>query len=297
MIDRVEALFQRQLHGWPLLARGVESLTSAEQRIVRIDWYEVYLRHIPHRVVSTTAAVDPASVAKRPCFLCAQNLPPEEEGLAFGEDLVIYCNPFPIVQKHLTIADREHTPQRIAERFDRMLDLAAALDGYFVIYNGPECGASAPDHLHFQAGLRKDLPIIRDTAQLNSLAVTNYGRRLLIFHDNDYRRLIDTLARATEVLEQVTCKGPEPLINVAALYADGRWTVYLFPRGKHRPEVFHTGELTVSPATIDLCGILVVSMRRDFEKISGDRVAAIFDEVSLPVDQFEEVAKRLERVR
>ncbi len=84
---------------------------------------------------------------------------------------------------------------------------------------------------------------------------------------------------------------------MSALYADERWTVYLFPRGKHRPEVFHTGELTVSPATIDLCGILVVPMRRDFEKISGDQVAAIFDEVSLPIDQFEEVAKRLEQVR
>ncbi|HWN56659.1 MAG TPA: DUF4922 domain-containing protein, partial [Methylomirabilota bacterium] len=123
MIHKVDELFERQLRAWPLLAKGVEGLARANTRPVRIDWFEVFIRHIPHRMVSTTASVDRESVAKRPCFLCAGNLPPEEEGVQFDEDFTIYCNPFPIVDHHLTIAHREHGLQRIANQFGNMLDL------------------------------------------------------------------------------------------------------------------------------------------------------------------------------
>ena len=145
MIHELEELFKRQARAWPQLAKGIEGLARAKTRPVRIEWFDIFIRHIPHRVGSTTASVDRESVAKRPCFLCAGNLPPEEEGVQFDEDFTIYCNPFPIVDHHLTIAHREHGLQRIANQFGNMLDLAAALPGYFVIYNGPECGASAPD--------------------------------------------------------------------------------------------------------------------------------------------------------
>ena len=159
MIHQVEDLFKRQLRAWPRLATGVEGLARATTRSVTIDWFDIYIRHIPHRMASTTAVVDRESVAKRPCFLCAANLPSEEEGLPFDENFTIYCNPFPIVDHHLTIAHREHGLQRIADQFGNMLDLAARLAGYFVVYNGPECGASAPDHMHFQAGSRVLFPI------------------------------------------------------------------------------------------------------------------------------------------
>ena len=154
MIQELEELFKRQARAWPQLAQGLEGLARAKTRPVRIDWFDIFIRHIPHRVRSTTAAVDRESVAKRPCFLCAGNLPAEEEGMRFDEEFTIYCNPFPIVDRHLTIAHRDHGSQRIANQFGNMLDLAAALPGYFIIDNGPECGASAPDHLHFQAGAR-----------------------------------------------------------------------------------------------------------------------------------------------
>ena len=154
MTHEVEELFKRQARAWPQLAKGVEGLARAKTRSVRIDWFDIFIRHIPHRMASTTASVDRESVAKRPCFLCAENLPSEEEGLQFDNNFTIYCNPFPIVDRHLTIAHREHGLQRIANQFGNMLDLAAALEGYFIVYNGPECGASAPDHMHFQAGSR-----------------------------------------------------------------------------------------------------------------------------------------------
>jgi hypothetical protein len=297
MIDEVEALFQRQVRAWRMLARGVEGLARAETRRVRIDWYDVFVRHIPHRVGSTTAAVDRESIAKRPCFLCAANLPAEEEGLAFGDDLTIYCNPFPIIQRHLTIAHREHREQRIAGNVGRMFDLAAALPGYFVIYNGPECGASAPDHLHFQAGSRNLYPIGKESARASGLALNDYDRNVFVIRGGDRSAMIDRIERAIELLAEKTGRRTEPMVNIAVSHERGERITFLFPRRKHRPNVFHTGELTVSPATIDLCGIFVVPIARDFEKISGADIAAIFREITLPDEQFREVAAMLENER
>jgi len=295
MIDEVEELFERQARAWPQLAKGIEGLASAKTRQVRVDWFDIFVRHIPHRVGSTTAPVDRESVTKRPCFLCAGNLPPEEEGVRFGEDFTIYCNPFPIVERHLTIAHKEHSSQRIANQFGNMLDLAAALPGYFVVYNGPECGASAPDHMHFQAGSRKLFPIGHDTAGLSGVTAPNYRRNVLLFRGRERSALIDRMDRAIELLAQATRKRPEPLVNLAVFHERDQWITYLFPRGKHRPGVFYSGELTVSPASIDLCGIFVVPIAHDFEKITGDAIAAIFREVTLPDDRFQEVVGKLER--
>jgi len=297
MIHEIEVLFERQARAWPQLAKGIEGLAQATTRQVRIDWFDVFIRHIPHRVASTTASVDRESVAKRPCFLCSGNLPPQEEGLQFDQDFTIYCNPFPIVDRHLTIVHREHSLQRIANQFGNMLDLAAALPGYFVIYNGAECGASAPDHMHFQAGARELFPIEKDTAGLTGVTVPNYGRNVLMFRGPDRSALIDRMDRAIDLLVAVTGKRGEPLVNIAVFHERGDWVAYLFPRGKHRPQVFYTGELTVSPASIDLCGVFVVPLAPDFERITGDHISAILREVTLPDDQFREVANKLESER
>lgn len=294
MIHKIDELFRRQTRAWPQLAKGMEGLALAQTRTVRIDWFDIFIRHIPHRISSTTASVDHVAVAKRPCFLCAGNLPPEEEGLQLDDNFTIYCNPFPIVDRHLTIAHNQHGAQRIANQFGNMLDLAAALPGYFVIYNGPECGASAPDHMHFQAGSRDQLPIEKDTIGLNRITVPNYQRNVLLFRGSDRSALIDRIDRAIDLLAETTGKQPEPMVNIAVFHDLGKWFTYLFPRGKHRPQVFHTGELTVSPASIDLCGIFVVPLALDFERITADDIAAIFREVTLPDDQFRQVAARLE---
>jgi hypothetical protein len=294
MIREIEELFERQARLWPQLAKGLEGLARAKTRVVRVNWFDVFIRHIPHRMTSTTASVDRESLAKRPCFLCARHLPVEEEGLPFDDDFTIYCNPFPIVDHHLTIAHRSHGPQRIAHQFGNMLDIAAALAGYFIVYNGPECGASAPDHLHFQAGSRALFPIEKDTAGLSSVAVRNYQRNVLVLRGQDRSALIDRMNHAIDLLVDVTGKRPEPLVNIAVCHESAEWVTYLFPRKKHRPEAFHTGELTVSPASIDLCGIFVVPLAKDFENITGDAIAAIFREVTLPDDQFDEVARELE---
>ena len=175
-----------------------------------------------------------------------------------------------------------------------MLDIASRLPGYFVIYNGPECGASAPDHMHFQAGSRALFPIEKDTAGLTGVTVPNYGRNVLQLRGHDRSALIDRMDRAIDLLAEATSKRPEPMVNIAVFHESGEWVAYLFPRGKHRPQVFHTGELTVSPASIDLCGIFVVPLANDFERITGDAISAIFREVTLPDAQFQEVARKLE---
>jgi hypothetical protein len=297
MIHELEELFEHQMRTWPQLAKGIEGLARAKTRQARIDWFDIFIRHIPHRVGSTTAAVDRESIAKRPCFLCAGNLPPEEEGLQFDEDFIIYCNPFPIVDRHVTIAHREHCGQEIASQFGNMLDLAAALPGYFVIYNGPECGASAPDHMHFQAGSRALFPIGKDTAGLTGITVPKYGRNVFLLRGRDPSALVNRMDRILDLLAETTGKRMEPMVNIAVFCEGGEWVTYLFPRKKHRPEVFYTGELTVSPASIDLCGIFVVPLAQDFERITGKAIAAMFREVTLPDDQFQEVAGKLESER
>jgi galactose-1-phosphate uridylyltransferase len=224
--------------------------------------------------------------------LCAGNLDPEERGVPFGENYAIYCNPFPIVDRHLSVVHREHRLQRIAGETGTVLDLAAVLPGYFVIYNGPECGASAPDHLHFQAGAAT-FPIFEETERLGDIAVRNYGRNVFRFRDADRSRLVDRLDRTIELLFEVTGKRPEPMLNIAAFHRDTVWTVYVFPRAKHRPGVYHTGELTISPGSIDLCGLVVAPFEKDFAKLTGSDIDSIFREVTLSDSMFEDVASRL----
>src|SRR5438094_10394612 len=112
MIEKIETLFEQQLKVWPLLASGTEGLTRAKTRPVRIDWFDIHVRHIPHRVISTTAAVDRASIERRPCFLCRQNMPPEQEGIEFDVDFTLSCNPSPIVHRQFTIVPPHHNAQR-----------------------------------------------------------------------------------------------------------------------------------------------------------------------------------------
>lgn len=294
LLHQVDALLREQREEWPLLRRGQDGLAAARTRTLTASGVDVLVRHIPHRAASTTAAVDGVSIAKRPCFLCAENLAPEERGVPFGEDFTIYPNPFPIVERHLTIVHREHRPQRVAGLAGPMLDLAAALPGFFVIYNGPRCGASAPDHLHLQAGSRDGLPIVALAARGAGPLVEGNGVKAIALRGADRARLAGETDRALAALASVTGQEPEPWVNAAVFHEEERgFTVLLFPRGKHRPDAFHTGELTVSPAAVDLCGILVAPIERDFDRLTGADVAAVFREVSLPDDRLRDAVALL----
>jgi hypothetical protein len=188
----------------------------------------------------------------------------------------------------------DHRPQRIAGSFPAMLRLAEALLDSFIIYNGAKCGASAPDHMHFQACSRTVFPIERDARGNDGPAISDYGRRVFLFRERDAASMAGRFDALLEMLAEVTGDAGEPMVNIAVYFEEDQWTVFVFPRGKHRPHVFDTGELTVSPAAIDLCGVLVVPVEKDFRRIRGSEIESIFEEVTLPEAAFASVLERFE---
>jgi hypothetical protein len=313
---RVDALFREQRARWPALARGLEALDRALVREVSLGSATLLLQHNPLRLTSTTAVVEDDVVRQRPCFLCPQHLPVEEGGLAYGREYVILCNPYPILDKHVTIVHREHIPQALDGRFDVLLDLAAALaPDFFLLYNGPKCGASAPDHLHFQAALRARLPIARNFAErqlvirepeIAIFRTISYPAPTVICRATDRRRLSLWIAEMLAALAELTGSPDEPMINLIVFAetmlrnASGTpspiWTVLVFPRARHRPSCFFAEEprrLLISPAAIDLAGLVVVPIREHFERVTSEDLQRIFSEVALPKGLFEELVARL----
>jgi hypothetical protein len=289
----VESLLAEQAQAWPLLADGLAGLARAETTALDVGGARVAVRHIPHRMKSTTAKVDAASIQARPCFLCLAHLPPEQRGIPFGDEWMVLCNPFPILDKHLTIVHRQHTPQRIAGHVNALLSLAEALPGFFILYNGPECGASAPDHLHFQAADRAGLPVAEWAPGDDRPRLVEGPARVLVLSGRDREALAAEIGALAGALAEATRKQPEAMLNLAAFAEAGRWTAYVFPRSRHRPEVFHRGEILVSPATVDLAGVLVAPRAEDVERLTPAGVAGLFDEVIHPAAMLRDVTRRL----
>ncbi len=158
--DLATGLLERQKVSWPGLAGGYAALKAARVREIRGDNWAVKIQFNPRRIVSSGARLDPESLRKRPCFLCLSHLPPEQQAILYREAFLVLCNPAPIFPGHLTITHRRHLPQSIVENLGILLGLAADFGPrWTLLYNGPRCGASAPDHLHFQAAPAGLLPV------------------------------------------------------------------------------------------------------------------------------------------
>lgn len=312
---RVGALIEQQRAAWPLVREGYDALAHAEMKRVRVAESEVFVQHNPKRIRSTAAQVDRASISGRRCFLCADNLPPEEKGIEYNGDLIIFCNPYPILNRHLSIIHRQHVEQKIDGHVEEMISLAADLGAdYFVLYNGPECGASAPDHFHLQACSRELLPIerdlrsgepvqeahcevceesARDTFEIFTLG--GCGRSVIVFQGSDAGEMAEWIYRVLAALSRDVGKS-EPMVNIIATCDKGVWTVYLFPRTRHRPACFFAEgdeQLMVSPGAIDMAGIVVVPQHDHFAKIDGEILASIFAEVSYPEHAVDEILERM----
>jgi hypothetical protein len=295
-----------------MLEDGYAGLGCAETKQLDIEGSPIVVQHNSKRIRSTAAAVDQTSIRARKCFLCEDALPPEEKGLAYG-DLLLMCNPFPILDRHLSIVHREHIEQKIAGNIELLLDLAADLSpDYFVLYNGPQCGASAPDHLHFQACSRELLPIERTaragdaephcsvceataTTGFEVFTVTDAGRSLIVFRGSNSGELAGWIYAALEELAGDD-RSVEPMVNIISTYDRGSWTVYLFPRARHRPACYFAegdDRLTVSPGAIDMAGVVVTPERDHFDRIGPDHVLAIFSEVSRTEEDVNSVVERV----
>ena len=290
----VSRMLEQQRRTWDMLARGEASLAKVVSRPLQDSGSKVIVQSNPGRRTSTSAKVDPGSIAARPCFLCEQNLPADQRGVAFGDELVVVANPFPIVADHLSIVSRAHVTQQIVGRVGELLALARALGpGMLVLYNGPRCGASAPDHFHFQAGDSRLLPIADDLARvspatLGPAPLETFGRRTLVFRGPEERALAVEVERAIDALARVVGQDEEPMINIVATFT-GELTVYLFPRQKHRPACFFaTGEDRIlwSPGAFDMAGIAVIADPDHFDRVSTSLARAVYDEVSLSADSF-----------
>ena len=155
-------LINDQQNEWELAGKNYAGLKSVKVRTLAFDGFDMLVQFNPERIRSSAAKVDAKSIEARPCFLCQKNLPKEQRGIPVLDKYLILVNPFPIFPEHLTIPHFNHIDQRIENKFEEMLEMARLLEDFTIFYNGPKCGASAPDHFHFQAGIKRFMPIERD---------------------------------------------------------------------------------------------------------------------------------------
>ncbi|MEO1573503.1 MAG: DUF4922 domain-containing protein [Pseudomonadota bacterium] len=277
-------LLDQQRATWPALREGEAALAASPMRPLADGDAALVAQANLRRSTSTFARTDAASVAARPCFLCADNLPDEERGVGFGP-LVALPNPFPAVRDHLTLAAREHVPQRIAGRIELMHDVARALgEDAFVLYNGPRCGASAPDHFHFQSGRLDTMPIFEHSAlrTARGLSVMYAGARNAFVVRTEAPAAAAQLV--TDCLRRIAVNQPdedEPMVNILSTYRDGHHITLLFPRTRHRPGDFFTAKnaLAISPAALEMAGLVVVCDEAQYDGLSAASVERIFSEV------------------
>lgn len=264
-----------QLGRWPMAASNFDALKGVESRCIEAGGMPLILQHNPARIISTAAKVDAASLASRPCFLCASNRPPEQMAVDAGGYEVL-VNPFPIFPVHFTIAAKEHAPQLIAaegcRRFADMWNLARRLPRLALFYNGPRCGASAPDHFHFQAVEAERLPLFSRLAEGNSMPFRMEWCDFVTAREGVewLEGLMDELKGLPENSDEL-----EPRVNILCTAWGNGVRVVVIPRRAHRPDFFGRGEgeLLLSPASVDLAGVLVVPSAEDFHrKITPERV-------------------------
>jgi hypothetical protein len=292
--DKISDLFKAQLGDWELAGTNYRLLEKVKTRHLTFPGFEVLLQFNPERIVSSAAKVDAKSIGARPCFLCEKNRPFQQRGVRFESDFTVLVNPFPIFSRHLTIPSDEHTDQRIRYNFGKMLSLAEALPDYVIFYNGPRCGASAPDHFHFQAGNRGFMPVEKDFSS-GRFAVHEFTRKgAEVWYWRDYLRgIISLKGQEREHLETLFHKfferfsalqpdEPEPMMNILVYKTEKIWIVHLIPRLMHRPVRFFMegkDQLLISPASVDLGGVVITPREEDFRKIKSGDISDIFRQV------------------
>lgn len=309
MNQTIQNLLTEQLAAWEMARNNYAALAEVQEKELNVNGIPYKVQFNPARIVSSGAKVDAKSIQERKCFLCPANLPPVQKGIPFGGHYNILVNPFPIFPRHLTIPEVEHVDQRMVSRIEDLMDLAQALPDYTIFYNGPRCGASAPDHAHFQAGSRGFLPIETDWRNQVAGIVSEWGEATL-WYLNDAPRatfVIEAIDRgAARDLFQVICRTmavkpgeEEAMMNVLALYEDNQWIIFIFPREKHRPACYTAeGEanLLSSPASVDLGGVFITPVEKDFLKITAEDIEQILSEVCLSPSDFHQLRERIKRI-
>ena len=309
----VNEMIEKQKKDWKLAKKNYKELEQnlKKEKTLELklggDTKRVRFFPNPQRAISTMAQTDSQSIQERPCFLCNDNRPAEQTSLSLGH-YEVCLNPYPIFRRHLTIIEEEHTPQTIKNRFEDMLFLAENMNEFLILYNGPECGASAPDHMHFQAAGKEEkianpfgMTFISDMLSsedsvhshlengfTTSIGISSPNRRGII---EMFEYLYDKIVSIYH--------DKEPLINVIAWYGletvnrtggdeIKQWNCIIFLRSKHRPECYYAqGKkgLLISPAIAEMCGVFPIVREEDLDKITAKKITQIYKEVSLSQEQ------------
>lgn len=329
----IDDMFARELSADGRAARNYRALASVRRKVFDLHGLPLELRFNPDRVKSVMAEVDELSLSQRPCFLCPAGLEqhqlttlwtapaPSNEEAAYQAPAHTYAfrvNPYPIFDRHLTISALEHTRQQIDGRLTDMLCIARLINRYTLFYNGPHCGASAPDHMHFQAIPRHQLPI-EQTTDWDEIAP---GISVHRFFESGAVRLRSTsptllVSTITRLLSRATtpaheweprinllcfCDMPEHLSSMQepntleqehlSSEQEPLYTAILFFRRESRPHQFFLPEserILFSPATVEMAGIGIVADERSFERIDQDLLTGMLAEVSLPRHDLEQL--------
>ncbi len=310
--EAAKTLFDLQCKDWKFCGDNYHQLKNVKVKEFRFGSYKIKGQFNPGRLISTSAKVDPKSIQERKCFLCEENLPPEQKGIIYKDSYWILVNPYPIFPTHFTLTNLKHQPQRIIDTFPDLLSFSKDLAKYYtVIYNGPRCGASAPDHLHFQAGNKYFMPIddeadllanefgkvIIDNQDITALAVDDGLRKFILIESINKKLAIEFFDKFYKFYSELVNESQEPLQNIVCFYNDEfGWRIIIFLRSKHRSHhYFEQGEnqTLVSPAAIDLGGVCIFPREEDFNKLNENLIREIFTEVFIENSLLFELSEKL----
>ena len=319
MDNQIDKFVKDQLSVWPLAAENYRSLKKAGSKVLSIGGLPVTVQLNPCRRISSEASLDKESINRRPCFLCPENRPAEQTNMEFegrkGRRYRVTLNPYPIFPSHLVISSFEHTPQSIWHRYQDLLDFVRENNEYLGFYNGPESGASAPDHMHFQAcpqGLTllqnrvDELLAAGDDKTLDYLTNVKEAR---LFHLNEYARGVFVLCGATakstaklfyRLLDcaPVPDGSSEPKMNIIAWCHEGEYRTAVIFRERHRPHNYSSSgadHLAMSPGCADLAGVYVTTREEDFDKLDAGLLSQVVREVAASEETEKEIIWRLTR--
>lgn len=290
---QLEQFIDSQIAEWPLAAAGYSALRNVRVKSLNLDGMSIKVQFNPARIVSTSAKIDNHSLSERPCFLCRSNRPDHQKAIEWG-GYNILVNPYPIFPRHLTIAANAHAPQTIEGRIGDMIKLAVALKAYVIFYNGARCGASAPDHMHFQAGNSDFLPLDKWINEAGLTPILSESNMVLsevlstpvkffvidagdcLSAESDFLKLMDAMS--------IPEGDSEPMMNVLAYAIPSGVRVVVIPRKRHRPSFYGSegvGAMMISPGAVDMAGVIITPREKDFENLNSDIVRKIYTEVSL----------------
>lgn len=305
MID-VGRQIERQCKEWPLLKQNIDILRTSPRDEIFMDSPVriISKRLLKYRKGSITANLTAIINGERPCFLCRDARPTEQRYLTWNEyDILV--NPYPADECHYTIVNRNHVPQNIGGRVTDMVELARMLKNECIFYNGAKCGASAPDHMHFQAittnAIRNFIHSTDDADKIlesvaGCVSVPKEGESLFGYFIIDIigpKGLEELFSRIIETLPSQN--GEEPMMNVLAFEVMDRVRLVVIPRKKHRPGIYgnEAGKMLVSPASLEMAGLFLTSREEDFTQLNSEIACEIYQEVGYSPKEFNQFISRL----